>query len=304
MVPAQLSSRAVVLSTLLALGCEGSALRSSDRLADTLSAKDDFGQTIALDSAAHRIVSLNPTTTEILFAIGAASKLVGRTKWDSWPDSAKYIPDVGDALRPNVEAVLNVHPDLVLLYASNDNKPAAERLKAAGVRTVALKVDSIAQFRRETMLLGRLVGDTVRARNVVDSVSRTLDRVRAATASLPRTSVFFHTWDKPIITIGANSFLSDLIAIAGGRNVYGDVNEVSPVVTLEDVVRRNPSIIIVGGEPTANAILGSELWQAVPAVRAKRVFAYDTNTVGRPSVTLGMAAVNLANLLHPGAVKK
>ncbi|MEO5568391.1 MAG: helical backbone metal receptor, partial [Gemmatimonadaceae bacterium] len=131
---------------------------------------DDFGDTIRFDSAAARIVSLNPTTTEILFAIGVGSRVVGRTKWDSWPDSAKLVPDVGDALRPNVESVLGAKPDLVVLYANNDNRTAANQLRAAGVRTIAMRVDSIAEFQRVTLLLGRLVGQEQRAQSVVDSV--------------------------------------------------------------------------------------------------------------------------------------
>jgi ABC-type Fe3+-hydroxamate transport system substrate-binding protein len=290
---------------VLSLACEVSVVKSArQNAADSvaLQLKDDFGATIAFDTPAKRIVSLNPTTTEILFAIGAGSRLVGRSKWDSWPDSAKYIPDVGDALRPNIEAVLNRHPDLVLLYASASERPAAEQLKAAGIRTVALKIDSIAQFRRATLILGRIVGDTTRAQNVVDSVQSTLDRVRAATEKLPRTSVFYHTWDKPIMTIGANSFLNQLLDIAGGRNVYGDIDEIAPTVTLEDIVKRNPDVVLVG-PVTAASMLASPQWAVVPAVKAKRVFVYDTMSVGRPSVTLGMAAVDIANLLHPGIVR-
>jgi ABC-type Fe3+-hydroxamate transport system substrate-binding protein len=263
---------------------------------------DDFGDTVFVDSAASRIVSLNPTTTEILFAIGAGSKLVARTKWDSWPDSAKLVPEVGDALRPNVEAVLAKKPDLVLLYASNDNRTASQQLRAAGVPTIAMRVDSIAEFERATLLLGKLAGLEDRAKSVVDSVRRTLDRVRQATASRPKVTVFYHTWEKPIITIGAHSFLNELLEIAGGENVYGDVLAVSPIVTMEDIVARNPSVILVG-PPVDSRMLASRAWQVVPAVKNKRVFAYDTNVVGRPSVTLGMAAVNLANLLHPAVVK-
>jgi ABC-type Fe3+-hydroxamate transport system substrate-binding protein len=263
---------------------------------------DDFGDTIRVDSPATRIVSLNPTTTEIIFAIGAGSRLVGRTKWDSWPDSAKLVPHVGDALRPNVEAVLAKKPDLVLVYASNDNRTAAAQLRAAGVRVASFKVDSIAEFERSTMLIGRLTGNEDRAKNVVDSVRATLERVRTATASLPRTTVFYHTWEKPIITIGAHSFLNELVEIAGGRNVYGDIAQVSPTVTMEDIVSRNPEVILVG-PPVDTRMLASPAWRVVPAVKNRKVFAYDTNVVGRPSVTLGMAAVNLANLLHPGVVK-
>ncbi len=296
-----MSSRAVVLCTVLVLACEGSASKQATRNAadsTTVSIRDDFGHAITLGSPPKRIVSLNPSTTEILFAIGAGSRLVGRTHWDSWPDSAKLVPDLGDGLRPNIEAVLQAHPDLVILYASNDNRAAADRLRTAGIQSAALRVDSIAQFRRTTLLLGRLVGEPARAKNVVDSVQRTLDSVRAANAGLPRTSVFFHAWDNPLITIGRNSFLNELVVIGGGRNVYDDIAEASPVVTLEDVVKRNPDALLVGPF-VAKSILASAQWQAVPAVRAKHVFVYDTNLVGRPSVTLGMAAVNIARLLHP-----
>jgi ABC-type Fe3+-hydroxamate transport system substrate-binding protein len=290
-----------VSMTMLVVACGG-----GDRQPATPSTNqpvtDDFGDTQRIDSAATRIVSLNPTTTEILFAIGAGSRLVGRTKWDSWPDSAKYVPDVGDALRPNVEAVLEKKPDLVLLYASNDNRTAARQLRNAGVRVAAFKVDSIAEFERSTLLLGQLTGETDRAKNVVDSVRATLERVRRATASLPKTTVFYHTWEKPIITIGANSFLNELVEIAGGKNVYADLQAVSPIVTMEDVVSRDPDAMLVA-PVTRDAMLRSAAWQVVPAVKRKRVFAYDTNVVGRPSVTLGMAAVNIANLLHPGVVK-
>jgi len=106
---------------------------------------DDFGAPVHAGSvqSPSRIVSLNPTTTEILFALGAGARLVGRTHWDVWPDSARLVPDVGDGLRPNVEAVLARHPQLVVLYASADNRSAARRLRSAGVDVLALKVDRI-----------------------------------------------------------------------------------------------------------------------------------------------------------------
>jgi iron complex transport system substrate-binding protein len=297
-------SRTLFASAGLALvcACSASTPASKSPVDSAASFTDDFGNAVAFDSAPKRIVSLNPTTTEILFAIGAGPRLVGRTKWDSWPDSARFVPDIGDAMRPNVEAILNTHPDLVVFYASNDNRPAEASLRRSGIRTVAFRIDSITQFKRATLTLGKIVGDPRRARNVVDSVQATLDRVRAATATLPKPSVFFHTWDSPLITIGARSFLHELVVIAGGRNIYGDIQEISPVVTLEDVVRRNPDIILAG-PITVKSLLSNPQWQAVPAVRAKHVFAYDTNVVGRPAVTLGMAAVDIANLLHPGVIK-
>lgn len=264
---------------------------------------DDFGDSVAVGTTTHpaRIVSLSPATTDLLFAIGAGPRLVGRTHWDLWPDSARLVPDLGAGLRPNVEAVLAVHPDLVVLYASRDDRAAAAQLRAAGVAVVALRTDRIADFRRTALLLGRATGESERAALCVDSVDKSLDRVRAATKSLPHPTVFWHIWDEPVITVGSGSFQSELLEIAGARNVYADDPRPSPQVSMEDIVRRNPDLILAG--PTGAArIRSSSKWQAVPAVRRGRILVIDTTLVGRPSVRLGEAAAELARVLHPGSV--
>jgi ABC-type Fe3+-hydroxamate transport system substrate-binding protein len=265
------------------------------------SVRDDFGTVVPLRQRPQRIVSLNPTTTEILFALGASNRLVGRSQWDVFPDSAVGIPSLGQALRPNVEAVIAAKPDLVVLYASNDNQPAFDRLKQAGITTVAFKIDSIEQFARDTRLIGRMIGDSTRAATLVDSIEATLARVRAATASLPHPTVFVHAWDKPIIAIGGGSFMSELLDIAGARNVYADIAAPSAPVTLEDVVKRDPDYVMAS-PVAAPKLLSAASWKSVRAIRERRVLVYDTVLVGRPSVMLGAGAVSLAKLLHPGVV--
>lgn len=284
---------------LVVAACSGS---SPQHAADAV--HDDFGDTVVLDPRHRpaRIVSLNPTTTEILFAIGAGDRVVGRSTYDVFPEAAKAVADVGMPLRPNIEAVLAVRPDVVLLYASEDNRSATQRLRQAGVRTLSLKIDSIAQFERDTRLIGRFTGDSAAAAALVDSVSATLARVRAATKDLPHPTVFIPTWDRPLIAIGGGSFLSELLDIAGARNIYADVAAPSAVVTLEDVAKRNPDFVMTS--PAAAPKLPSDpKWRAVAAVRQRHVLVYDTLVVGRPSVTLGAAARSLAELLHPGAVR-
>ncbi len=287
-------------SALLALGLAVSAC--GDSRTRSQAASDDFGDPVRIGAPPVRIVSLNPATTEIMFSLGAGSRLVGRTKYDSWPDSAKLIPALGDGIQPNVEAVLAAHPDLVILYASQDNRPAAGRFRAAGVNTLSLKVDHISDFRRTVLMLGAILRDSARAKTVVDSVYRTLDSVRAATARLTRPSVFWHIWDAPVITIGSGSFMNELVDIAGGRNVYADIPGPSAQVSLEDISRRNPDFILAG--PIGKAQIASDSrWGIVRAARGNRIFVVDTLLVARPSLRLGEAAVSLANLLHPGVLR-
>jgi len=279
------------------------ALAACGRSSSTaVGVRDDFGDPVRIGAAPTRIVSLNPATTEILFALGAGSRLVGRTKYDFWPDSARLIPALGDGIRPNVEAVLGAHPDLVILYASQDNRPAAERLRSASVNTLALKIDHIADFRRTVSLLGAILHDSVRAKKVIDSVQSTLERVRAATQGRSRPTVFWHIWDTPLITIGSGSFMNELVAIAGARNVYADINAPSGEISLEDVARRDPDFILAG-PIGAKQIEADARWRIVRAARDNRIFVVDTLLVARPSVRLGEAAVSLANILHPGAIR-
>lgn len=262
---------------------------------------DDFGDTLPVGLAPRRIVSLNPATTELFFALGAGDRLVGRTEYDRYPPAAQAIPALGGGMRPNVEAILGVRPDLVVLYASNENRVAAGRLRAAGVLTLSLRVDRIAHFRRTVRRLGEVVGDTATARVVVDSVDRTLSLVRAATADRPRPATFWKAWDSPVIAIGGGSFLTELVEIAGGRNIYGDDPRPSLDVTIEDVVRRDPDVVLAGPESAAR-MRAAPAWRALRAVREGRVLVVDTMLVGRPGVRLGEAAASIARLLHPGAL--
>jgi ABC-type Fe3+-hydroxamate transport system substrate-binding protein len=264
---------------------------------------DDYGDTIRLAGAPTRIVSLNPTTTEILFALGAGSRLVGRSEYDIYPDSAKRVPSLGSAMRPSVEGILAARPDLVVLYASNDNRRAAEQLRGAGIATASFKIDSIAEFDRVTRFLGRLIGDSARGALVADTVKRTLDSVRAAMQSAPRVTVVWPAWHEPLMVIGGGSFVSQLIEIAGGRNVYADIDAPSPAVTFEDVLARNPRFVLVGPE-SRERILAMPQWRALPAVKEGRMLVIDTSTMLRPATRLGEAAVGLARLLHPGAARR
>jgi len=289
------SSRAHVLLLVALAACSA---RTDGR---TGSLHDDFGAPVADGRAhpVHRIVSLNPSTTEMLFTIGAGNRVVGRTQYDLWPPAALAVPSVGPGLRPNVEAVLARHPDLVVLYASNDNRAAYESLRRAGVAVLALKNDRIADIARVARMLGRVLDDSANAERMADTVLETLDSVRAATASLTHPTVFWHVWDSPPITIGRGSYLDELVEIAGARNVYHDLPAVSPAISLEDLIRRNPDYVLAGPDGAAT-IRASAAWHVVGAVARRNVIVVDTGLVGRPSVRLGEAAWSLARLLHPG----
>jgi ABC-type Fe3+-hydroxamate transport system substrate-binding protein len=294
--PFLLQRRFVAL--VLVASASASSAACSREVTQAVPEADDFGDPIVVRSAPRRIVSLNPATTDLIFALGAGDRLVGRTHWDVYPDAARSVPDLGSGIRPNVEAVLGARPDLVILYASKDNRAAASELRASGVNTLSLKIDHIADFYHASRTIGRLLGDSARGARVADSVERTLRRVREATRPLEKPTVFWHIWDAPLITIGGGSYMNELVEIAGGRNIYGDVDQTSPAVSIEDVLKRNPRYIISGPEGSQK-IAKDPRWSEAPALRDRRILVVDTAIVGRPSVRLGEAAQAIARLLHP-----
>jgi iron complex transport system substrate-binding protein len=264
-------------------------------------ALDDAGDPLPPVSTRSRIVSLVPATTEIIFALGAGDRVVGRTHWDGWPPEVLKVPDLGDGIRPSIETVLSARPDLVVLYATGDNRDAALALRGSGIAVISLRIDRIAEFERAAKILGDALGEPGRARIVVDSVRATLERVRTATSGRPRPTVFMLSWETPLMTIGSGSFLTELVDIAGGQNVFGDLEGPSPQVSFEEVLRRNPEYIL-GRPETAGKLGASDRWRGLPAVREGRVLVMDTVLVGRPGVRLGEAAVSIARLLHPGII--
>ncbi|HSB55062.1 MAG TPA: helical backbone metal receptor, partial [Gemmatimonadales bacterium] len=200
---------------------------------------DDVGHRIALTRPARRIVSLSPSTTELLFAIGAGPALVGRTRWCDYPPEAASVPSVGDGLDPNVELVVSRRPDLVVLYASTGNQGIIARLDALGIASASLKLDRLDDLPRAARLLGRLAGMAPRADSLAAWYQARLDSARSAGAA-PERRVALVVWDNPPIVIGAGSFLTEVVALAGARNVFDDVAQPSAPTGIETITARDP----------------------------------------------------------------
>ena len=272
---------AAVLTSVLACGGE--------RQAPPSALVDDFGDTLRLAQAPTRVVSLNPVTTELVFALGAGDRLVGRTSWDLFPEAARAVPDLGPGMQPNVEAVIGQRPELVLLYASESNRLAAQQLRAAGVMTLSHRTDKVADLARVTPIVARALGIPEQGTLVTDTVTASLDAVRALPRPADTLSAYWHIWDAPLLTIGGGSYLSELLTIAGVRNVFGDLAQPSPQVSMEEIARRDPDVILAG-PLAATRIRTQPQWRTVRAVREGRVIVIDTTVVGRPGVRMGEAA--------------
>ncbi|MBA3319666.1 MAG: ABC transporter substrate-binding protein [Gemmatimonadales bacterium] len=244
---------------------------------------DDAGGRIHLAAPPARIVSLNPTTTELLFALGAGPRLVGRSDACDFPAGAAAVPSVGAGFPPAVEAVVGTRPDLVVLYHSAGNAAAAARLRHLGVPVIRLRTDRLADVARAARVLGRVTGAPAAGDSIADRLEAELDRLRPAPADSARLiSTLLLAWDQPVIALGAGSFASELVELAGGRNVFGDLAAPSVPVSLEAIAQRAPAVLLLVGSELPGLERRPE-WRVLPAVRAGRVLRLTESSSNRPS---------------------
>jgi len=259
------------------------ACGSADRVSRAPDAiVDDAGREVRLDAPARRIVSLSPVTTELLFAIGAGDRVVGRTTWDSVPPEATAVPSVGDAFPPNLEVILGRHPDLVVLYQFAGSEATVARLDDLGIPSLSVRTDALRSVPRAARLLGRATGTSRRADALAADFERRLARAeeRIDTAGAPRGVIV--TWDNPPIVLGRSSFLSEYLLLAGARNIFGHVPDASLTVTIETIAAADPDFILLPGGLVPDWTSRPE-WQSVRAVREHRFVSLDGSEFSWPS---------------------
>jgi iron complex transport system substrate-binding protein len=268
--------RLTFLSLVAIAACAPRAQQSSP--------KDDMGRPVSMTKDANRVVSLAPSITELVFAIGGGSKLVGRSKWDEYPPEAASVPSVGDGLSPNVEAVAATKPDLVLLYASSSNATALEQFDHMGIEALNYHMDHLDDVPRLARTFGRLLGLSRAADEMADRFERQLDSARRATRAAGATgpSVVLITWTDPPNVLG-REFLSEMVELAGGRNVFGDLTTPSAYVTIETIAARKPEAIIVIDSAEITKLRSRPEWRAIAAIKNRRFVVVHGTEFGQPS---------------------
>jgi ABC-type Fe3+-hydroxamate transport system substrate-binding protein len=267
------------LAAVLALALAACARAEHVPVRGAIAVTDDAGRRATLAAPARRIVSLLPSFTEILFAIGAGDRLVGRTTWCDYPPEALAVPSVGDGMPPSVEAVAARRPDLVVLYRSGPNLTAAEQLERLGIRTVLFDLNLLEELGPTARRLGQLTG----LEPAGDSLAGVMDRL-ASEPPIPSTrSLVFIVWDNPPIVIGAGSYLDRLAALAGARNVFHDIGSPSAQVSIETIAARDPDFVaLLSDSAVPPRYAARPEWRVVRAVRHARFLFLPGQLFGRP----------------------
>jgi len=293
-----LSVISLLLALALSVGCAQPAQKTSP--AEPL--VDDAGRTVILKGSPSRIVSLAPSNTELLYALGLGDRVVGVTSYDDYPPEVKDKPKIGGFADVDAERVVALSPDLVVAGNIHVAKvvPALEKL---GLAVVVIDPKTVDDIGARLTMLGRLTGKEQEAQEAKAKLDQRLAATAAKVKAAGRWPRVFWMIGDGLFTAGPGSFIDDLIAKAGGTNIAADAKTQWPELSMEAVLKADPEVIVIPG-PDGPALAGKlkadPTWQQVSAVKAGRfVLIPDQNLVSRPGPRIVDGLDALARELHP-----
>ena len=232
-----------------------------------------------------RIVSLSPAATEILCEVGAIDQICARSDFSDYPPEVVKIPVAGgfDGKNISIETVLSYEPDFIYLTAGMHDY-LIPFLKAQKIKFFISSDSSINGILSEIRQVGKITGHEKQAEEIASGMEKEIKRIKNSSNSVKK-SVYWEIWTPPYMSVGKNSFISELIEIAGGKNIFSDVKEAYPIVSEEQIIAREPEVIIIPDNLTEGPeqIKNRNGWSSVPAVKNNQVYALDSDLISRPS---------------------
>ena len=273
---------------------------------------DYLGNVVTLTSPPERIVSLAPSNTEMLFAVGADDKVVGVTDFCNYPYNftawieAGNMTSIGNYYGPSVEPIVALEPDLVL--ASTGSLDAAENLKSLGYNVLVLEAKTIDGVLQDILLVGRATDRHMEAGAIVSEIRARIDAVaNQATQATTTPKVYHEVWNDPIMSAGPETFISELMTLAGGTNIFNDATTSWPVVSSEAIIEKNPDVLVfpdmymgrANFYETLEAVEGRPGWDLISAVQNDAIYEINADIISRSGPRLVDALEAIAKMVHP-----
>lgn len=269
---------------------------------------DDLGRNVQIDTIPQRIISLSPSNTELVYALGLEDRLVGVTKFDNYPEAAQSKEKIGGYTDIDIEKVVSLKPDLVLASSIHEAQviPALEKL---GLKVIGMEATTLAGALADIRLLGRLAGKSSEAEKLASSLEKRVQAVEAKVSKVPASElprVLFVVWHDPIWTAGGSTLDNDLVTIAGGSNIAAELSGY-PTISLEQVLAADPEVIIAltghgdGKDEPFNWAIGEKRLADTSARKAtpSKVYQVDADITARSSPRAVDGLELLARVIHP-----
>jgi iron complex transport system substrate-binding protein len=268
---------------------------------------DAFGREVTIATKPKAIVSLTPSVTEMLFVIGAGPQVVGRTDFDNYPPEVESLPSIGGITTKTMsfEMILDLEPDLVVA-GSTSQAEVVTMLGEVGITTFTLAPDSFADIKAGILTMGDITGNVAGAQAVVADMEMRAAALAEKIDTIPmreRVTVFYEVWHEPLMTTTDASFIGELLTLAGGVNIFADLEEAWPTVSAEQIIESDPQAIIGPSmhidQLTAEVIGARPGWESLTAVQNNAIYIVDGDIISRPGPRVIDALEELAAKLYP-----
>ena len=264
--------------------------------------KDQTGRMVNVPGNPHRLVSLAPNITEIVYALGLDDELVGDTDNCDFPPQAKSKPHVGTMVNPSLERIVALKPDLALGTPEANRRETADQLERLGIPVYGVTASTLHGTVASIEDLGKVLGRAAEATRLVAQMQARIDRVENRIKAQPEPRVLFVVWYRPLITVGPHTFIADVIRAAGGIPIGADLKGEWPRLTLEELLPLNPDVILFpkteSFSPSLTEFSGLPGWKDLRAVKDGRMY-FVSETIERSGPRLVDALEELADILHP-----
>jgi iron complex transport system substrate-binding protein len=269
--------------------------------------KDALGREIPVPAPPKRLIALAPNLTEILYALGLGDRVVGVTNHCNYPPEASLKPKVGSYIHLNVEQIINLSPDLVIGTVDGNERYVLDLLEQARIKVFFVNPRDVRQAIETIFTVGLVCGVPERARQISGQLTLRVNRVVEATSAGKRPLVFLQIHIQPIMTVNRNTVHHDLIHLAGGENMAADEPVTYPRISLEEVIRRKPEVILISSMEREGRFEKARQdwlqWTSIPAVQKGRVHLIDSDLIDRASPRVVDGLEIMAKLLHPEAFR-
>ncbi len=293
----------IALIALITLtgGCSGPGSRDKQLSGPSQTITDGMGRKVTLPTPPQRIVSLAPNITEILFALGVGEKVVGVTSYCDYPAEATTREKVGDTISPNLERIVALRPDLVIVSTASQLESLTQRLTALSIPVFVCHSRTIQEILDSVRQLGEVTGRSEAGAALVAEMRERMGRVEARVARLPRIRVLYVLQTQPLISVGRDTYLNDLIRLAGGESITA--SEVGyPQFSRETVLARAPEVILFPASHGNDQVEATAIRQSLattPAIRTNRLVRIDPDWANRPGPRIVEALEQFAQAIHP-----
>lgn len=267
---------------------------------------DDYGREVRLAAPASRVVSLAPHLTELMYAAGAGTKLVGALDYSDYPPQAKALPRVGSEASIDLEALVALRPDLVIAWPNAGSSRAVERIAALGIPVFRSEPRELEDIARTMEILGRLAGTQTAAGAAARAFRERAASIGRRYAQRARVRVFYQVWDRPLVTVNGDHVISKVMRLCGGENVMAALPALAPEIDRETVLRADPEVIVASGPDGARPAWLDD-WRAFPALAAVRhdnLFSIRPELLQRHTPRLLDGAEELCRILEAVRLKR